>query len=137
MAHYRTPSRGATGGAANEAGAEYRRGVAAYFVAHGLYGIPVEGLPFAGDNAIVEAVALEADFPVDDVLVTLRRGRLFIQAKRNLDWSLIPDIADQWISAVREPQFDQATDLLLGERIAFGAGSCRLTGAPPCERWHE
>jgi hypothetical protein len=113
MTDSRTPSRGAIGGAANEAGAEYRRGVAAYFVAHGLNGIPVEGLPTAGDDAIVEAVALETDFPVDDVLVTLRRGRLFIQAKRDLDWQLIPSIADQWIAAVRDPQFDEATDLVL------------------------
>ena len=113
MTNHQTPSRGAIGGAANEAGAEYRRGVAAYFVAHGLYGIPVEGLPFTGEDAIVEAVALETDFPVDDVLVSLRRGRLFIQAKRDLTWRLIPDIADQWIGAVREPQFDETMDVLL------------------------
>lgn len=113
MSNHRTPSRGAIGGAANEAGAEYRRGVAAYFVAHGLNGIRVEGLPFAVDDRIVEAVALETDFPLDDILVSLRRGKLFIQAKRDLDWGLIPDIAVQWIAAVRAPEFDQARDLLL------------------------
>lgn len=108
-----TPFRGAIGGAANEAGAEYRRGVAAYFVAHGLNGIPVEGLPVAGGDARVEAVALEVDYPVDDVLVSLRRGRLFIQAKHALNWQLIPTIAAQWIAAVRDPQFEPDNDFLL------------------------
>lgn len=122
MSNHQTPSRGAIGGAANEAGAEYRRGVAAYFVAHGLYGIPLEGLPVAGNDAIVEAVALETDFPVDDVLVSLRRGRLFIQAKRDLGWRVFIDVADQWIAAVREPDFDDTKDVL-----AAVAGS--LSGA--------
>jgi hypothetical protein len=112
MSNQQTPSRGAIGGAANEAGAEYRRGIAAYFVAHGLNGIPLEGLPVAGNDAIVEAVALETDFPVDDVLVSLRRGRLFIQAKRDLSWRVFTDVADQWIAAVREPDFDDTKDLL-------------------------
>lgn len=119
MNKHQTPPRGAIGGAANEAGAEYRRGVAAYFVAHGLNGIPLEGLPLAGQEAIVEAVTLETDFPVDDILVSLTGGRLFIQAKRDLDRRLIPDIADQWIAAVRHPQFDPKRDLLVAV-----AGSC-------------
>jgi ribosomal protein L40E len=114
MTNHRIPSNSALGGAANEAGSEYRRSVAAFFVAHGLNGSPVEGLPVTGDDAVVEAVALETDFPVDDISVSLRRGRLFIQAKTTIDWAVLRSVADQWLAAVRDSEFDEVTDLLLG-----------------------
>src|SRR5688572_2467080 len=113
MERSQPPSRGAIGGAANEAGAEYRRGVAAYFVAHGLNGTPVHGLPIVGDDAIVDAVRLETDFPVDDVFVSLRGGKLFVQAKTDLDFGVMLDVADQWIAAVRHPQFNDEKDFLI------------------------
>lgn len=70
---------GSVGGAADEAGGQYRRGVAALFVAYGLNGTPFLGLPMGDADAIVEAVALETDFAVDDLLVELRGGRLFVR----------------------------------------------------------
>src|SRR6267154_5377317 len=79
-----TKHRGSEGGAADEAGGQYRRAVAALFAAHGLNGISFEGLPLGGDQATVEGVALETDNPVDDVLVQFAAGRLFIQAKRTI-----------------------------------------------------
>lgn len=94
---------GSVGGAADEAGAQYRRGVAALFVAYGLNGIPFPGLPIGDPDAIVEAVALEADFPVDDLLVELRGGRLFVQAKRTLKFDrTMFEVTGQWLRAVRD-----------------------------------
>jgi hypothetical protein len=75
-------SRGAEGGSGDEAGGQHRRGVAAFFVAHGLNGLPLEALHVPPADAVVEAVALETEFPVDDVLVQLRRGRLFVHPRR-------------------------------------------------------
>ena len=77
---------GAIGGATNEAGGLYRRSVAALFVAYGLNGAPFVGLPIRETDAIVDAVALETDFAVDDLLVQFRVGRLFVQAKRTLNF---------------------------------------------------
>jgi hypothetical protein len=113
MTNNPVPPRGAVGGAANEAGTEYRRGVAAYFVAHGLNGVSVHGLPVEGEGAKVDAVRLEADSAVDDVVVSLRQGTLFIQAKRKVDWGLIPEIVSQWITAVRQAAFDSNRDFLV------------------------
>ena len=77
---------GSIGGAADEAGGLYRRSVAALFVAYGLNGTPFLGLPIRETDAIVDAVALETDFAVDDLLVQFRVGRLFVQAKRTLNF---------------------------------------------------
>ena len=49
MAHER--QRG--GGSWDEAGGEYRRGVAALFVAYGLNGLAFPGLPIGGTAALV------------------------------------------------------------------------------------
>jgi hypothetical protein len=106
-------SRGAEGGSGDEAGGQHRRGVAAFFVAHGLNGLPVEALPISPADAVVEAVALETEFPVDDVLVQLRRGRLFVQAKRTLRFGRpMKEVVGQWLRAVRDPDFRPADDLL-------------------------
>lgn len=114
---------GSPGGAADEAGGAYRRGVAAFFVAHGLNGLPVENLPASGSGAIVEGVALETGFPVDDVLVQLRAGRLYVQAKRSLRFGRpMEEVASQWLRAVRDPGFTSATDW-----IAAAAGE--ITGS--------
>jgi hypothetical protein len=113
MTNLQRPARSAIGGAANEAGTEYRRGVAAYFAAHGLNGIPLAGFPVEGDGATVEAVALETDLGVDDLLVSLRCARLLVQAKRTLSWKLMPDIARQWVTALRDSQFHLGTDFLV------------------------
>src|SRR5215203_561255 len=57
----------ASGGAGDEAGGEYRRAVAALFAAYGLIGVAFPGLPLAGP-AVVEGVALETDYPIDDIV---------------------------------------------------------------------
>jgi len=76
-------SRGAIGGASDEAGADLRASIAAWAVAYGLGSrpLPVAETP-ADDRSIPVAVALESDAPVDDVVVHLRGGtRVFIQSK--------------------------------------------------------
>jgi hypothetical protein len=104
---------GSPGGAADEAGGQYRRGVAAFFIAHGLNGLPLEGLPLHGTAARVEDVALETDFPIDDILVRLSSGRMFVQAKRTLSPGRpLDEVANQWLVAVRNPTFTPSTDLI-------------------------
>src|SRR5258708_4583757 len=104
---------GSIGGAADEAGGAYRRGIIAVFAAHGLNGLPVAGLPVVGQEAVVQGVAAEIGFPVDDVLVQLERGRLFIQAKRSLGFGRpLQEVAAQWVAAVRDQAFDVAFDLI-------------------------
>lgn len=114
MAVSSDPTRsGSVGGASDEAGGQYRRGVAALFVAYGLNGTPFLGLPMGDADAIVEAVALETDFPVDDLLVELRGGRLFVQAKRMLKFDrTMSEVTDQWLRAVRDPRFRPAEDIV-------------------------
>ena len=104
---------GSVGGAANEAGGQYRSAVAALFVAYGLNGLPFPGLPIREADAIVDGVALETDFAIDDLLVQLHVGRLFIQAKRTLSFSRpMREVISQWLLAVRDPEFRQTEDLV-------------------------
>ena len=64
-------------------------------------------------DAIVEAVALEADFPVDDLLVELRGGRLFVQAKRTLKFDrTMAEVTGQWFRAVGDRRFRPAEDIV-------------------------
>ena len=65
-------------------------------------------------DAIVEAVALEADVPVDDLLVELRGGRLFVQAKRSLNFGRpMREVASQWLQMVRDPRFKSSKDFIV------------------------
>lgn len=81
-----SPSAGALGGAAGEHGAEFRRGVAAYFAALGLTGTRIAGLALPVAQAEVAQIALETDSEVDDINVLFTSGcTAFIQAKRTLD----------------------------------------------------
>lgn len=106
-------SSGATGGAADEAGGQYRRALAAFFVAHALNGAEVAGLGPRGSDAVVETVALETDAPVDDILVGLRVGRVYVQAKRTLRMGRpFREVSEQWIRAVRDELFDPDRDYL-------------------------
>lgn len=106
------------GGAADEAGGQYRRALAALFVAHSLNGIEFYGLPFGGDDARVESVALETDAEVDDILVGFRDARVFVQAKRRLRFGRpLDEVADQWLRAVRSEDFDVDRDF-----VAVGSG---------------
>jgi hypothetical protein len=112
---------GAIGGAANEAGGEYRRGVAALFAAYGLNGTAFPGLPLSGAEAVVEAVALESDTPIDDVMVAFPAAELLIQAKRSLDFGrTMREVARQWIRAPRDPELSQP--------IFFVAAGGKLSG---------
>jgi len=95
--------RGSVGGAAGEAGAEYRRAVAAYLVASGVAGVQVAGLGVPMDHAVVRSVGLETDNAVDDVAVAFDGPwRALIQAKRRLDGgSALTKAVSQWVTAVR------------------------------------
>jgi len=101
------------GGAHDEAGGQYRRALAALFVAHALNGLEFQGLPLGGQAGTVESVALETDTAVDDIVVVLRGGRLFVQAKRTLRWGRpLEEAARQWLSAVRHADFDSEADFV-------------------------
>ena len=104
---------GSQGGASDEAGGAYRRAVAAFFAAYGLNGLPYPGLPLRDTEAVVEGVALETDFPVDDVMVQLRSGRLFLQAKRTLRFGRpMDEVTRQWLQAVRNADFNRSGDFM-------------------------
>ena len=110
---------GSIGGAADEAGGLYRRSVAALFVAYGLNGTPFLGLPIRETDAIVDAVALETDFAVDDLLVQFRVGRLFVQTKRTLNFGRpMREVTAQWVRALQDQRFRRTEDL-----IAAAAGN--------------
>lgn len=99
------------GGAADEAGAAYRRGVAALFVAQGLNGMRVDWLP---TPRRVVSVGLETDFPVDDIEVQLDVGAMYLQAKRSLDFGrTMSEVAAQWVQGLRDPRFDRKRDYLI------------------------
>lgn len=120
-----TARRSSVGGAANEAGAEYRRGVAALFVARGLNGSIPSELPQRMGN--IRAVGLEADEPVDDVVVHLDRGRVLVQAKRELKLGrAFNETAKQWVAALSEPGFDPDRDFV---GVATAAPSDRIKTA--------
>jgi hypothetical protein len=97
-------SPGGIGGAADEAGGEYRRAVAAYAAAHGLVGEPLRGFGVPTSEAQVTAVSLETDAPVDDIRIDFASGwcayvqvRRAIRRGRSLDKAL-----EQWQRAATE-----------------------------------
>jgi hypothetical protein len=93
----------AIGGAAGDAGVEYRRAVAAYVVVHGLSDVPLPRFGFRGRKAVVADVSLETDDPVDDLRVTYTAGgSTFVQAKRRLtDGPSFASAAQQWKAAAK------------------------------------
>ncbi len=107
-------SRGGIGGAADDAGTEYKRGVAAFAVAYGLAGAKLPLNCFPNDERQVAAVDAETDDPVDDVRVTLASGRVaFIQAKHTLKKGRpLNEAVAQWVVAARAG-LDRDTDRLV------------------------
>ena len=106
------------GGAAGEAGSIFRAGVAAWFVAYGLRGQPVPGLHLPPEDAIPAEVALEADSPIDDIVVRFTTGRhAWVQAKRSLSISEtdeeLASVVSQWRRALREENLDREKDRLV------------------------
>lgn len=107
-------SAGAIGGASDDAGVEYRRGVAAYAVAHGFAGIDLLGFGVPPAFAQVASVAVETDDAVDDVRVQFVSGwRATVQAKRTLrhDRRFLAAVT-QWREAA-ERGLNPATDRLV------------------------
>ncbi len=140
------PHRGAIGGAADEAGAEFRAAVAAWFVAHGLAGEGVPGLDRRA-GPVPLAVALETDHPVDDIEVQFDDGsRVFIQAKRTLGvtarsnsafGSAVDQLRQQYLAGGLRAQTDrlvlavgQMTGPLRNLRSAFERARKPLAGSP-------
>jgi hypothetical protein len=122
--------RSAQGGAWDEAGGQYRRSLAALFVAHALNGIEFEGLPVGGAAAEVEAVGLETNHPIDDIFVRLPGARLFLQAKRTLAFGRpLDEVAAQWIKAVRDEDFDPTRDFVAAAGGAVSKPVRRLARA--------
>ena len=99
----RRASPGAIGGAAGDAGVEYRRAVAAYAVAHGLAGSSLPGFGPALEHARVSSVALETDDVVDDVRIEFTSGwSSLVQAKRRLTAGKpFNSAVAQWVEAAR------------------------------------
>lgn len=134
--------RGSVAGASGDAGVEYRRGVAAYAIAHGLAGVPLPGVGVPAAGAQVCAVTLETEDAVDDVRIDFDSGwTAFIQAKRSLkrDKALNKAVA-QWVKAGRgslDPAQDRlviASATLSGTirdlQRALARGRLEIAGAP-------
>ena len=110
-------SAGGAGGAANEAGAEFRARVASWIVSHALVERRIEALGLALDDAEIPTgrILFEGDAAIDDLEAELRHnGRLLVQAKRSLSISERPDsefagAVRQFVRLFRDPQFDPAT----------------------------
>lgn len=94
---------GSIGGASGDAGTEFRRGVAAYVVVHGLAGVPLPGVELGLAHARVASVSLETDDAVDDIRIDFESGhRAYLQAKRTLDaGAALKKAVAQWIPAVK------------------------------------
>jgi hypothetical protein len=140
-----TAAAGALGGAAGEAGAAYRRGVAAWIVTHGLRGTDIPGLDLPDGSGVPVAVDLEADRPVDDILVELVTGKeVQVQAKRSAGLtadkeSPFQTAVEQWKAAVRTPDdkvirvvlaVGEPTKDLLSLQRAFTRLRAERSGAP-------
>lgn len=82
---------------------EYRRAVAAYAVACGLAGFPLQGFGVAAAVATVKSVGLETDDVVDDIRIDFTSGwRSMVQAKRNLQKGVqFESAVRQWVEAAR------------------------------------
>jgi hypothetical protein len=114
-----TAAASALGGAAGEAGGAYRRAVAAWIVTYGLRGMDLPGLDLPPREGVPVAVDLEADRPVDDILVELiTGGEVQVQAKRRAGLttsdvdSPFRAAVEQWKTAVRTPD-DKVVRLVL------------------------
>lgn len=108
-------SAGAIGGAAAEAGSEYRRGVAAYAVTFGLVGTPMLGFGVPAVDAVPSVVSLEADEAVDDVVVEFTSGWVaFVQAKRRVIRGVALQAAlEQWRDAGASGSLDPSKHRLV------------------------
>lgn len=110
----KTASPGAIGGSAGESGGAHRLGVAAYAVACGLAGRPLEGFGVPSFYAQVSAVALETDDALDDLRIECGPDwRVFVQAKRTLAaGSSFKKAVAQWVEAAKG-QLDPDRDRLV------------------------
>jgi hypothetical protein len=112
-------ARGGIGGAAGEAGAEYRASVTAWVVAHALRGLSLPGIDLPEETSVPESVLLEGDAPVDDIEVKFSTGgRCLIQAKRRLGFGRSQDggmasVVDQWKRALLAGGLNPETDRLV------------------------
>lgn len=97
-------SRGSIGGAADDAGTEYKRGVVAFVVAHCVTGTPLLLPGLGAANTTVTFVATETDDAVDDVRVTFDGGHTaFVQAKRTLRGGrAFTSAVAQWVQAAKQ-----------------------------------
>lgn len=111
--------RSSFGGAASEAGGAYRAGVAAVIAAHLLYGWDLTHLDLPKGEAVPGTLRLEADEPVDDIVVALSGGgQAFLQAKRTLKLTTTPGsqlakAMSQCRNAVIESELDPQVDRLV------------------------
>lgn len=94
---------GSLGGASDDAGTEYKRGVVAYAVTCGLTDTPLPLSCLTDDSRVVVAVSTETTDPVDDVRVELASGRsVLLQAKRTLrSGGPFRKAVEQWVEAAR------------------------------------
>jgi hypothetical protein len=87
------PNSGGVGGAANEAGSEFRGRVATWLITHALAGRRIEALDMPSGMDVPTGLLLpESDAAVDDIQAGLAQGAtLYIQAKRTLSLSKDPN----------------------------------------------
>lgn len=105
------PRRGALGGAANEAGAEHRAGVAALAVSYGLLG---QRLPWLSSTAPPQRLHMEADVHVDDIVVDLTYdSRAFVQAKLSGTKAALLSTVGQWCASIASGECSPSDEVLL------------------------
>jgi hypothetical protein len=110
---------GGAGGAANEAGAQFRARVAAWIVTHAIAGRRIEAVDLPEGLDVPSGLLLpESDSAVDDLEVHLSGGaRLYIQAKRSLSLSSASD--SEFAKAARQLARQASSD-------TFDSSSTRL-----------
>ncbi|USX56330.1 hypothetical protein [Lentzea sp. HUAS12] len=112
---------GSVAGSSGDAGVEFRRGVAAYAVAHALAAAPLPGLGIPAAAGLVQAVTLETEDAVDDLRIDFASGwRAQVQAKRTLAMGgVLAKAVGQWRRAGLEA-LDPEKD-----RLVIVAGTVR------------
>jgi len=113
------PSAGSLGGAANWAGNDHERAVAAFLAAHLLAQRPVKSFDMPPWASVPLTLRLQADEPVDDIVCGLSGGgSAYLQVKTRLDHGRVSNrsfssVAGQWKRLAAERTLKPSKDRLM------------------------
>ena len=113
------PSAGSLGGAANWAGNDHERAVAAFLAAHLLAQRPVKSFDMPPRASVPLTLRLQADEPVDDIVCGLSGGgSAYLQVKTRLDHGSVSNrsfssVAGQWKRLAAERTLKPSKDRLM------------------------